>query len=42
MGHTPQGEASDCKSGGETHAWFDSKMTHHYIISKGVTYEQNL
>lgn len=28
LGHTPRGEAADCKSVGETHAWFDSKMTH--------------
>lgn len=28
LGYTPQGEAADCKSVAEKHAWFDSKVTH--------------
>ena len=24
-----QGEAADCNSAGETHAWFDSRVAHH-------------
>lgn len=29
MGDVLQGAAADCKSAGETHAWFDSRIAHH-------------
>jgi hypothetical protein len=25
-----QGAAADCNSAGETHAWFDSRVAHHF------------
>ena len=30
MGDRPQGVAGDCNSLAETHAWFDSRVAHHY------------
>jgi len=26
-----QGAAADCNSAGETHAWFDSRVAHHFL-----------
>ena len=31
-GDALQGAAADCKSAGETHAWFDSRIPHHLIL----------
>ena len=31
VGDRPQGVAGDCNSLAETHAWFDSRVAHHYI-----------
>ncbi|ETX15502.1 hypothetical protein OCH239_16480 [Roseivivax halodurans JCM 10272] len=31
MGDELQGAAADCKSAGETHAWFDSRVAHHFL-----------
>lgn len=36
LGYTPQGEAADCKSVAEKHAWFDSKVTHQYPNAAGL------
>ena len=33
MGDRPQGVAGDCNSLAETHAWFDSRVAHHYAIA---------
>jgi len=30
MGDELQGAAADCNSAGETHAWFDSRVAHHF------------
>ena len=30
VGDRPQGVAGDCNSLAETHAWFDSKVAHHF------------
>jgi hypothetical protein len=27
-----QGAAADCNSAGETHAWFDSRVAHHFPL----------
>ena len=27
-----QGAAADCNSAGETHAWFDSRVAHHFLF----------
>jgi hypothetical protein len=29
-GDVLQGAAADCNSAGETHAWFDSRVAHHF------------
>ena len=31
MGDRPQGVAGDCNSLAETHAWFDSRVAHHFL-----------
>jgi hypothetical protein len=31
VGDRPQGVAGDCNSLAETHAWFDSKVAHHFL-----------
>jgi hypothetical protein len=37
VGDRPQGVAGDCNSLAETHAWFDSRVAHHYrLISLDV------
>ena len=36
LGYTPQGEAADCKSVAEKHAWFDSKVTHQNPNAAGL------
>jgi len=28
-----QGAAADCNSAGETHAWFDSRVAHHFSLN---------
>ena len=30
VGDRPQGVAGDCNSLAETHAWFDSRVAHHF------------
>src|SRR5690606_38857258 len=30
-GDVLQGAAADCNSAGETHAWFDSRVAHHFF-----------
>ena len=35
MGDRPQGVAGDCNSLAETHAWFDSRVAHHFTQSAG-------
>ena len=30
-GDVLQGAAADCNSAGETHAWFDSRVAHHFL-----------
>ena len=32
VGDRPQGVAGDCNSLAETHAWFDSRVAHHYPV----------
>ena len=32
VGDRPQGVAGDCNSLAETHAWFDSRVAHHFIL----------
>jgi len=33
-GDVLQGAAADCNSAGETHAWFDSRVAHHFPLKK--------
>jgi len=33
VGDRPQGVAGDCNSLAETHAWFDSKVAHHFNLN---------
>jgi hypothetical protein len=33
VGDRPQGVAGDCNSLAETHAWFDSRVAHHFFLS---------
>jgi hypothetical protein len=32
VGDRPQGVAGDCNSLAETHAWFDSRVAHHFSL----------
>jgi len=32
VGDRPQGVAGDCNSLAETHAWFDSRVAHHFFL----------
>ena len=34
VGDRPQGVAGDCNSLAETHAWFDSRVAHHFHLSQ--------
>ena len=36
MGDRPQGVAGDCNSLAETHAWFDSRVAHHFLFIRKI------
>jgi hypothetical protein len=41
VGDRPQGVAGDCNSLAETHAWFDSRVAHHftqYIVNSAFRF----